>query len=330
MVEMKRFLKNIRWVIIAYFLFGIVLMLVAESYLINDSKFFASMVSNVGMAVMIASIVGFIVEFTEMKNFFEERLKQILKGEEFLSSLTEEKLKEYNLMVMRRIIRGKISNPGYDYNSLPQVITDGILSGVGGVYRDDYHETVEYNVLPQKEREDLALDNDVISKEIVKMTVNIRFNLIAPKEREDMEYALPYVWHVKKIPGLDKNGHCDLSLLVDGEIQPIQKEEFIEETENEILMKFKLPVKFNTSAFVELRAVIYEHGNSGSLASRMETLTHNVNVHFSSDRPLEFSTEIFGMSDICSPPSITKNAVSIRFPGWLLPGHGYYVSWQEL
>ncbi len=330
MVEMKRFLKNIRWLIIAYFLFGVVLMLVAESYLMNGSRFFASMVSNVGMAVMIASIVGFIVEFTEMKNFFEERLKHILKGEEFVSSLTEEKLKEYNLMVMRRIIQSKISNPGYDYNSLPQVITDGILSGVGGVYRDDYHETVEYNILQEKEKEDLALDSSAISKEIVKMTANIRFHLIAPKEKEDVEYVLPYVWHVKKIPGLDKNSHCDLSLLVDGESRPVQKEEFIEETENEVLMKFKLPIKFNTGASIELRAVIYEYGNSGSLASRVETLTHNVNVHFSSDRPLEFSTEIFGMSGICSPPSITRNAVSIRFPGWLLPGHGYYVSWQEL
>ena len=327
MPGVKRFFQTIRFLIISIFLIGLCLMLLAETYL---TGLFSSIIIHIGTALMIASIIGVIIEFTEIKNFFEERLLEILKGDEFLNILKEEKLEQFNLKIMEKMIQNRANNPYYDYYTLPQAVNYDILSNIGGVYRDDYHETIEYSILQLSDIDNLGIDKSPIRQEIVKITDTITYRLIAPLEKEDAEFEISYDWIVKKIPGFDKNKHFDLKILVNDETQSLEKENFITEKSDKVEIDYESKIKFKNTIPVEITAIMYEYGRGGSFSSHAEIITHNVTVHFSSDQPLELNAEIFGMTVNYYEPSITKHSVSIRYPGWMLPGHGFFIAWEEL
>jgi hypothetical protein len=234
---------------------------------------------------------------------------------------------------MKKTIQNKINNPSYDYETLPQVITAEILSKAGGIYHEDYHETIEYYILNNKQLRNLSIDESLSEKGVVSINRKLSFWLVAPDENEETEHNINFNWYVKKIPGFNKNSHFDIKLSIGEEEIPIKKESYIsekEEMEDYIFLDFHYTVNFKSGVLIEFESAQYAYGEAGSINSFMETLTYNMNVHFSSEQPLDLDAEVFGLAESYYEPTITQNSVSIQFPEWMLPGHGYFISWREV
>jgi hypothetical protein len=321
----KNFLNKFRLMVSALLLFGLFLVISSECYIKPINLFFASILYHFGLALMIASIIGFIIEFTEIKNFFEERLVKILTDNEFLDLLNDNKLKKLNITTMQKIIQNKVDNPIYDCSSLPQLITDDVLSAMGEIYYEGYHETIGYSILDIAENSKLS-----ITKEIVKLSIKTQASLISPKGKEkDVEHELNYRGFARKIPNYDKNAHYNLSLFVNDEEQHINLNDFITERDNEVELNLKHKIKFKNKADIVWNVIVFEYGPVGFLPGNIATPTHNFSIHFSSETPISLYGEIYGITPNRYSPSITKNSLVIRYPGWLLPGQGYFIFWES-
>ncbi len=324
--KLKDYLKTIRWIAIALFVIGICLILTSE-YI--DEHLLKTIVSHIGVAFVVASIIGLIIELTEIKDFFENRILNIVTGKKFIEILSDKKLEELNHEIMKKMIQNKVDNDKYDFYSFPHTITTDILSQIGGVYREDNSDTIEYHVLTPQEIEQIFNEQEVRENEIARITYTARFYLVSPKENEEIEHEIIEYWYVKKIPSINKNNHFEIKLIVDGDTISLNKDEFIKEEGDNMTLDLSYKIKFKKGISVLIETIMYEYGKTGNIASYMEDLTKDINVHFSSDLQLDIDAEIFGLSAKYYDPSITSNAASINYPGWMLPGHGYSISWTE-
>ena len=329
MRSLNEFFRTSRFIVLTVLLIGILLTVIPEVWPNHVSGILASIVAHFGIALMIASVIGFIFELTEIKDFFEKRLTTIFQGNEFLTVLHNQQLRDISRRAMEIIIRRKVTDPEYDTESLPRLMTDTILSLTGQTYYEGYHGTIEHTILTPEEVRKLDTA-EPIEKEVVRLSIETRLFLVPPKINEEVEHELPYWWSVKRISGLDKYAHCQITLEVGGEKQPINVDASLIENGKKIEIDLRHKVKLFRPTLVVWKAVFLEYGQTGSLTCSVESLTHNLSVHFSSGKPLELEAEIFGMTTTDYPPSVTKNSVTITYPYWLLPGHGYYILWTGL
>jgi len=330
MKRIQSFFLATRFILVALLFVGLSFVLSAENIL-EKYKLTRSILSHLGFAMMIASIVGIVIEFTEIKKFIEERFIEILKGDDFLDVMKEDRLKDYNLKIMQKIGQNKVLNPIYDYWSLPQLITDEVLLYFGETYYDHTHETIEYSNVTNEDLQRRGIDDTNIQppNNIFKITYSTRSRIISPKIAEETSFKIPFFWYVKKIPNLEKEKHLELTLEIDGVKQSLNLDGAITDDSDKITIDMEHDIKFTGSTSFLLNATLFEYGRTGSLPVYFESPTHNLTVHFSSDTPLDLFAQITGLTVNSYEPSITKYSVSINYEGWLLPGHGYSISWEK-
>ena len=75
MNPIREFVNKVKWISIALFLLGILITLLSVvNPTIHGSEILHSICKEIGVALIIASIVGLIIETTEIREFFEERM----------------------------------------------------------------------------------------------------------------------------------------------------------------------------------------------------------------------------------------------------------------
>jgi len=319
-----------RWIIAVIFSVGVILMLFGELIKIKlQYEFVPQVLIHLGMALVISSIIGLFLELTEIKDFFERRLVGILSGDEFIKLVSEDKLVDYNVTTIRGIGSKRVTNPLYDYHDFATTIGYDILSNVGQVYRKDYYETVDYRILNEEETRELGLNRESLTKVPAKIVSSTRYQLISPSSEKEQEFLITCSYRASRIPGFEPKQQLGFEISIDGEDININPEKFITVNDKEISFDFEHNLKFTSSSWVSYKLTSLEYELGGSFPNYMDCLTQGATVHFSSREPLELNAEIFGMTANYTPPSITSNSVSIHNPSWVLPGHGYFITWEK-
>ncbi len=330
--EIAQFLSRIRWLAIAVSLGGIALVFVGEYNVRPVSLVWGLIISHLGLALLIAGIIGLILELTEMKTFFEERLKQLLTSANFLNLLEDEALREYVSKAIEQMIRKRAKNVGYyDYKSLPFSISRDVLSWIGGVYCEDYNDATEFNILSPEEVEALGLTRDVrVSKTINRVT----YDLIAPGENEDTEVTIKYDNNASETRALLSNQQFQLRLFLWKDGTENEREEevdvnaFVKSEDGDRLLDFTHKPKFQNWLRCRIECTCYETPLPRYAITYMKYPTRNVTVHFASNTPVKPVGEIWGMVPDYTPPFETEHALTLRYPGWILEDQGYVVVWQ--
>lgn len=331
MDPIRNFVKRVKWISISLFLLGIIFILVAVvAPQIHSSEILHAIFKEIGVALMIASIVGIIIETTEITSFVEERLVSIVSKDDFLRSMETDRLNELLNSTIKTLGEKKANNPSYYHDRLPGIVSDEILSNIGETSLLNYNETIDYCYGCDSDLAAVNVDITKLKRKCVRLRIKTRYNVVAPMIGVETEHEIVYNWEVKKIPGLDKLKHFSVDLMIDGEKQDIDVEKYVKETEAKVELDLKYPHKFTDEMFVYFEVTIFEYGASGNYWSFTYNYIENVSVHFSSDKALDISGDIYGIAGHFYPVSVTSHSISMVNPGLLMPGHGYFIVWQEI
>lgn len=322
--------KSTKWIILFTFTLGLLLTLFGEYLkILSYSSIIWGSCIQLGTALTISSILGLFFEITEIKEFFEQRILGILSKDEFIDLVDEEKLVDMTISNMTGLAEKRIDNPLWEHYDFALSVGYGILDNVGEVYRKDYFETIDYSVLTKPEIDKLGLDSSEIHEKITKLKVTTKYRLISPKDKDPVPYTLSHYWIAEKLKGLDVKESFKFSIYVEDEKQDIKLTEFIEEKDDFITFNFSKEIEFTSDIWIEFELISFELDLSGIFSRTMDQLTHNATVHFSSREQLDFVSSFFGITANNDEPSITSNSVSFQYPGWALPGHGYFIAWRS-
>jgi hypothetical protein len=329
----RTYFSVVKWITISAFFLGLLLILGGEAIDHYSSwKIIASIITHIGVSLIVASIIGFFLELSEIKDFFDKRLTDIIVESEFLIGLNESKL----LNIIRRSILAistvKIDNNNYEYDSFSKMVTDDILPHIGEVYLENYYVKIEINALNESHYIDLGLNDDDVKKPLIKVVYEVSFLMVSPKKTETQHGDYDIHWWVPRIPSLDVSKHFTLELTINGDKQETSDlTEFISEEKEDNRLTFNKSLKVNVEdiARIKYKLTAYEYGETGSMTYFLDHVTYYVSMHLVSNRPLDLDAEIFGILGNYSEPSISDYSVTLNYPGWMLPGHGYFITWHE-
>jgi len=312
------------------FLIGIILIFLGELDVISENiELLSSLLIHVGMALIISSIIGLFLEMTEIKDFFENRLVNIISQNEFVDMLSEERLLDLAVTAIQGLGRRRTTNPAYNYDDFGAKVRNDVLENIGKTYRKDYFETIDYSVLRDKELPQIGILISDLKCALSRVVSTTRYEIISPEKEKEIEYEVTCFYYTAPIPGLAFEKQFSFELDVDGERIALDISKFITTKDGKIEIDIKHKIKVTGSAWVEMKLISLEDELSGHFVNYMNELTQNVTLHFSSREELVLNAEIFGMTVNYNEPSITNNSVSIQYPGWALPGHGYFITWKR-
>jgi len=303
---------------------------------------FWKIASRFGEALTIASIIGFFLDITEIRHFFEKRLTNVLFGDEYIGTVSEDRLITLSEIAINGIAERYVNNSAYDYGTfVTSVIADVVLENIGQIYRENFTETTYHSELSSDEIGELGLNAEDPTMDLIHLTIKTAFQLIAPMEDEDQEFDLSECcrYDVEVIRGLEDK-QFQFTLLVNGEIISIDLSECVQcktlpgtKPERELLSfecKYKVPFKsiHGYTASVNYIIDVYQYDLRGRFKKNMNTLTKGATILFSSKNELELDAEFFGLTGY-SEPSITLTSIFMQYKGWALPEDGYFISWRE-
>ncbi|MGO9372533.1 MAG: hypothetical protein ACLQBD_10605 [Syntrophobacteraceae bacterium] len=297
----------------------------------------SSGMSHFGSALIIASIIAYLLELTAVRDFIETSIVNILFKDEAIKSMNLERLIDLNFSTMKAIGKLNTGNPLYEYSDFVTQIQSLMLENIGAIYRKDLSETIHYSLLTSDEKEKLNIDGNV-----VRITRTTKFKLIAPFETEGQEFTLPFNYELNHIPGLAANKQLSLSLAInlggdntDGisyiENIDVDINQYINKDGSSFCYQYKNIFKYQASfsAYIEYTTQEYQYELPGHLKSSMNLLTHGATIHFASrDELALIDAEFFGLTGYSSPVT-TPNSISIQYSDWALPEDGYFISWQK-
>ena len=328
--EIKQFLNRIRLVAISLILRGIVFILVGELYVKPLTSLWGTVISHIGIAIMIAGIINLILELTEMKSFFEERLLSIVASDDFLDLLSEPILSDYIFNAMHRLLRNKAPSDYRDYGGIVRTITRDILPALGGIYCEDYNDSTEFKLLKSDEIEILKLNQDIHA---AKITNRVSYDFIAPNQDEELEISVKYYYGVKEINSFPINDQFNLRLFLthkdqDEKEEKVDLEKYLKNEEGFISLDLSYETKFKTFLRCRIECTIVSSPPPTLRLVYMKYPTRNVTVHFSSNVPLMPTGEVYGIAPDYTEPFETDHALTLRYPGWMLEDQGYFIKWD--
>ena len=327
--EINKYLTWTRWIIGCFFVVGLAITFFGFWL---DSQFF----THLGMAFIIASIVGIFLEITEVKKFFEERLAEVLIKDDYLKSLDKDKLTTLIYETLKSIGK-EINNPAYEYGDFVDNIQGDVMNNIGETYRKNFRQTIDYSILEPEEIEAILEANPNDLDGIVCIKTTTRFHLIAPTQKEDQIFQYDFSYELDLINNLEQKKHTSFKLWIDdNEIDNINFDECLKLNDKILSFKYLHDVRFSSkednsfTALIEFEKVEYKFDLFGRLKSNMNYLTHGANIHFSSKHELELDAEFYGISgEWDNEPNKTNNFISIDCNGWAFPQHGYFIYWQK-
>jgi len=325
------------------FLVGLALTLLVEVIKSGISlKAFGDAVLHIGMAFMIAGVVGICVEWTEFEKLVEDRIVGILFGDEYSDILSDNDLKDMNIKAMNAIGKKCVSNPDYEYHDFTRTIGRDILARIGDIYRKGFTNLIHLHRLTREEK--VGLSADALNREdMVRISSITKYYLVVPQTQDEHEFTLDFSYKCFGPNELLRQFKFEV-FVNDVELNETHGKkptsQYLKINEESLEFKFELTLKSelllkndgndedrSTVGFepaIEYRRVSYEY-DPGSLNSYMGELTHQINVTFSGE---EANIEFFGFPSNRVPTRI-GNVVSVNYPDWGLAQDGYFISWQR-
>jgi hypothetical protein len=281
---------------------------------------------HIGETLIIAGLVGLVLEAVEFVQYFEDRLSNILVEEKFLGLFGTKKLESISAAAQKQSIGKMITNPKSKWEDCFSVVVHEILPLFTRPYRENYREVVHMKIVDSGK-----LDAGVPSGAQVSHTTTVYgYDLIAPTEETPSSYLIGHSVTLTKIPGLDDaSKYYSAKLFVDD--KPVELKNLEHKIESEVVhASFTHEHKFTGVAHIKMQLEEYElsPGPSGFLSARMRDLTYNVAlVAFSCEQPLILDSTVYGLTTKEIEPDKTNNMVTFTFSGWMLPGDGFFIDW---
>ena len=150
---------------------GLVLTCVADK--IGEHWWPFSGMSHFGLALIIASIIAYLLEITAVRDFIENSIVNILFKDEAIKSMNLERLIDLNFSTMKAIGKLDTGNPLHEYSDFVTQVQSLMLQNIGAIYRKELSETIHYSLLTSDEKVKLNIDSNV-----VRIRRTTKFNLL--------------------------------------------------------------------------------------------------------------------------------------------------------
>jgi hypothetical protein len=279
---------------------------------------------------MIAGIINLILELTEMKTFFEERLGNILTSNDFLELLDESKLNDYIMASMQQLLGKRATSNYRDYIGVPRTIIRDILPGLNDVYCEDYNDSTEFILLKSHEIEALQLKPDI---SVAKIINTVTYDLIAPHEEQEIKTTVRYYYDVKETDFLPPDQQFQLRLFLthpdqDEQEEKLSLEKYLENEEGITSLNLSYETNFKNYLHCRIECTILTSPPPTHRLVYMKYPTRNVTVNFASNIPLKPTGEIYGIVPDYNEPFEKDHALTLRYPGWMLKDQGYFIKWD--
>jgi len=292
----------------------------------NYAELFHHTLLHVGVALIIAAVVGLFLEIAEIQAFFETRLVRILGSDGFVGLLSEQKSLDLSVAAAKGLGRLRTNNPAYEYEDFARTIGQDVLNLIGKPYRRDLAESIFVQWLNPEQAAAIDVAHKTGGGSLARIKQGTAFTLISPTIDKDYKYEYKFLVYFDNATGIDCRKHTSFEFKIDGKSLPVNCHDFFKDVDGSTSWEFRYEMTFRESCFIEAHLSTVEY-MAETYASNMVHLTKNATIHFSSNDPLDLQAQISGIAGKGAEPSISKNSVAIKFDGWVLPGHGYSINW---
>jgi len=130
-------------------LLGLFLLMLAPSY--HHRPEAEETIRDIARAFVAAAIIGFIIEFAEIRDFFANMLTHLLTTEDFTRQLSDVALEQHAEAVTKELIRRSVTNPDHAGETLVRPILSATVPHLCATYRESYNERIDYSVIRSDE-----------------------------------------------------------------------------------------------------------------------------------------------------------------------------------
>jgi hypothetical protein len=324
----KNFLKKISFIATSLISIGFIIILICDFYLAPISPLWGAVILHVGIAIMIAGIINLILELTEIKSFFEERLLSIVAKDEFLDQLTDDTLSEYIHNAMYRLLYKKAPSNLRDHGGICRSITLEVLPALWGVICEDYNDSTDFELLDDDKIKELQL-----TKNVAKITNSVIYDFIAPNKDDEFDIKIYYWYIVKEINNYPLKEQYEFKLFLthtdkDEKEEEIEMAKYIKKEEGFAELDFSYDIKLKSYVRCRIECTIITSPPPTHRVVYMRYPTRNVAVHFSSNKPVSPIGEVYGIVPDYTESFEKAHTCTLRYPGWMLEDQGYFIKWD--
>lgn len=318
------------------FLFGLVVTLIAPKFIHSVEAF----LDQLGHAFMIAAILAWLLNVTEMKEFFVRLAAQTMIDRRFLEGLKPSLLKEVRSQISEVLVRDAVNNEAYRWTDLHECTERFLFEHClptekpgSGLYRRNLTEEVFVRVVSLHDviaevGGSISAGTEDTAAPLYRIERIVEFQVVSPKtELEHLSLPIGFETHdepssvpLNKIlriwAGSCENDAKEIDLgchREDGQVRG-SAEQSLPVAEG-ICRVWRRSVEFGSHAF---------------LLSKMSMLTHGMTLRLSLEHRPEDKLSASGWLMALGPlPEATKlpNGIRISYDDWLFEDHGYFVYW---
>ena len=303
------------------------------------------LVGHIGVAVVVATLVGILFHMREFSEFFLSLAKSTLIEDGYLEKLKPESLLQLRARAGSVIIGATVDNEKYDRRHLERLIDEVLFKKLlptenshDGIYRQNVSEIITLKIMTLQEA--LAeckvsvgsLSANELAAPIIKCTELTEYELVAPRKAVllSKEFSVPLLGNSTAIKGFPKEKRVSYQV---GTSRESSKPVDVETTEKDGAFQFtatgSVTFKDNITTIWCRRVEYRSPNNEPFMLKLMSRLTRNIDVRVNvlGGPPLSFSGGVFGLASTVPDPEMTEDGIRLKYDGWMLEDHGYYVWW---
>ncbi len=315
-----------KFVLISVILLGFLLILVFVPCW--RTGVWCELVVHFGQALIIAGVIGLIVELTEFTAYFEKRLSNLLVENRFLDFFSEEKLNSVGMAALRKHVEKIVSNPENEWRDCLDVVLRDLVPLLEKCYRKDFRVLMELRFIGADEIHGGGGDP---KNQVAETSTVYEYDVISPFADKEVGYPIESLDVLKKIPGVSSDSQSSAQLWIDGHEMPVKEHLKISDLgAKDVEVKLNVSIKIKGACHVKFAVKDYELAEtSGFHSVTMTHLTDGVNVTLSCPTQLKLDLELYGVGSRKVQEDITANMASFTYRGWMLPGDGYFIDWVQ-
>ena len=281
--------------------------------------------SNAGTTMLVAGIISLLIEISTLRNFFQDSMKNILNEDFPFSAYSEENLINFKNLISAHIVGDALNQEELKRESIYSYETDLLQLAKGKYY--DYHKA-KYTVYPQIEtgliRINASIDYCIINK--AGEQNEIRF--------KTKSYALDNTKESFKLNKLEINGQRI-------ETKGLVKIEEIDKQEESNFYDYKVKIekdlgknkKNNVHMEYEYWVPMYDKLQNYKITLPCRRLEHQIRIKNGWElRGSAYTAFYYRQGEADAKFKVEQSlpdTLCVNFNGWIFPGAGYSVYYDQ-
>ncbi len=281
--------------------------------------------SNAGTTILVAGIISLLIEISTLKNFFQDSMKNILNEDFPFSAYSEENLVNFKNLISSYLIGNTMSKEELKKDTIYSY-EDQLLQLAKGKYYD-YHRA-EYTVYPDEEKEmiriNATIDYRIINKEGEKNEIRFKTKSYALKDTQDsfnlkkltinrQEVETKNLVKIERIDKQEESNFYDYKVKIEKDLGKIKK--------NDVHIEYEYWVP------------MYDKLQNYKITLPCRNLVHRIRIKNNWElRGSAYTAFYYRQGEADAKYKIEQSlpdAISINFNGWIFPGAGYSVYYDQ-